>query len=215
MYPTAQRVFENTLSAEKGVSTAINLGLLKLVDEELLQEASNWVVEALALGKRVWLTSDLHFGHKNIITYSDRPFGSVVEMTQAHLALLRKVPADELLIIAGDVALGNLEEAIELLRSIPCRKVLVAGNHDMTRDGKFRYQRAPDLFDAVVPFLHWQGGLGRLVMVTHYPVVGTMHDASTSVINFHGHLHQLRMADSTLVKYVNVGWDAAHGLLCL
>ena len=140
MYPTAQRIFENTLSAEKGVSTAINLGLLKLVDEELLQEASNWVVEALALGKRVWLTSDLHFGHKNIITYSDRPFGSVVEMTQAHLALLRKVPADELLIIAGDVALGNLEEAIELLRSIPCRKVLVAGNHDMTVAAKLNVQ---------------------------------------------------------------------------
>ena len=67
----------------------------------------------------------------------------------------------------------------------------------------------------VVPFLHWQGGLGRLVMVTHYPVVVTMHDVSTSVINYHGHLHQLRMADSALVKYVNAGWDAAHGLLCL
>ena len=30
MYTTAQRIYENTLSAEKGVSTAINLGLLKL-----------------------------------------------------------------------------------------------------------------------------------------------------------------------------------------
>lgn len=215
MYPTALKLFENTLSAEKRVVTEINLGLLKLVDEELIQEASSWVVEALSREKRVWLTSDLHFGHKNIITYSDRPFGSVGQMTQAHLALLRKIPADELLIIAGDAALGNLDEAVDLLRAISCPKILVAGNHDMTRDGKFRYKRAPDLFDAVVPFLHWQGGLGRLVMVTHYPLAVTMHDVATSVINYHGHLHQLHMNDSTLVKYINVGWDAAHGLICL
>lgn len=214
-YKTALSIFEKTLAAEKRVSTAINLGLLKLVDQAEIEEANSWVTDALALGKRVWMTSDLHFGHANIVGYSDRPFRDVKDMTEAHIRLLQKIPQDELLIIAGDVAMGNYEDGVASIRSIPCHKVLVAGNHDMTKDGKCRLAREKDLFDAVVPFLFWQGGLGRLVMVTHYPVVVTAHDTNTSVINYHGHLHQHRIDNTPWAKYINVGWDVAHGLVVL
>ena len=53
------------------------------------------------------MTSDLHFGHANIIAYSDRPFYSLADMTATHLRLLHKVPADELLIFVGDMAMGD------------------------------------------------------------------------------------------------------------
>jgi calcineurin-like phosphoesterase family protein len=137
-------------------------------------------------------------------------------MTAAHLRLLHKVPADELIIFVGDMALGgDYTHAVELIRSLPGHKVLVAGNHDLTKDGKCKLAREKDLFDAVVPFLFWQGGLGRMVMVTHYPAVVTAHDTNTSVINYHGHLHQNRIENTPWVKYINVGWDVAHGLICL
>ena len=214
-YETARQIFENTLSAEKRVSTTINLGLLNMVDRASIEEASEWVVCALAGGKRVWMTSDLHLGHANIIGYSDRPFHSLADMTSAHLRLLQKVPPDELLIFAGDMALGDYDHAVQLIRSLPGHKILVAGNHDLTRDGRCRLAREKDLFDSVVPFLFWEGGLGRLVLVTHYPAVVTTHDAGRSVINYHGHLHQHRIENTAWVKYINVGWDVAHGLICL
>ena len=212
-FETALQIFQNTLNAEKRVSTAINLGLLNMVDRVAIEEASEWVVSALAEGKRVWMTSDLHLGHANIIGYSDRPFHNLADMTGAHLRLLHKV--DELLIFVGDMALGDYDHAVKLIRSLPGHKVLVAGNHDMTKDGKCKLAREKDLFDAVVPFLFWEGGLGRQVLVTHYPVVVTAHDTTRSVINYHGHLHQHQIENTAWVKYINVGWDVAHGLICL
>jgi calcineurin-like phosphoesterase family protein len=214
-YEAALQIFKNTLSAEKRVSTAINLGLLNIVDRAAIEESSEWVVSALARGKRVWMTSDLHFGHANIIGYSDRPFHNLADMTSAHLRLLHKVPADELLIFVGDMAMGDNDHAVQLIRSLPGHKILVAGNHDLTRDGKSKFARERDLFDSVVPFLFWEGGLGRQVLVTHYPAVVTAHDTSRSVINYHGHLHQHRIENTPWVKYINVGWDVAHGLICL
>ena len=214
-YAVALRIFEKALDAEKRVSTAINLGLLKLVDQSAIEEASGSVTNELALGKRVWMTSDLHLGHANIVGYSERPFRDVNEMTEVHMRLLNKIPQDDLLIFVGDMALGNYESAVALIRSMPGRKVLVAGNHDLTRDGKCKLAREEGLFDAVVPFLFWQGGLGRMVMVTHYPVAVTAHETNTSVINYHGHLHQHCIENTPLVKYINVGWDVAHGLVCL
>jgi calcineurin-like phosphoesterase family protein len=214
-YANALNIFQKTLDAEKRVSTTINVGLLKLADQAAIEEASQWVTDALAREKRVWMTSDLHLGHANIVGYSDRPFGDVKEMTQAHMRLLRKVPENELLIFAGDMALGDYDSAVALIRSMPGRKVLVAGNHDLNKDGQFKFAREKDLFDAVVPFLFWSGGLGRMVMVTHYPVMVTAHETTTSVINYHGHLHQHHIENTPWVKYINVGWDVAHGLICL
>jgi calcineurin-like phosphoesterase family protein len=215
-YAKALAIFEQTLKAEGGVSTAINFGLLKMADQEVIERVSAQVQGAVLSGERVWMTSDLHFCHHNIIGFSDRPFHGLKDMTDAHLLLLGKVPADDILIFAGDMALGDYDLAVAYIRSIPCRrKILVAGNHDFTRDGVCKLAREKDLFEAVVPFLFWEGYKSRLVMVTHYPVHVTIHDSSRSVVNYHGHLHVKTLEPTPMCKWINVGWDVTHSLLCL
>lgn len=50
-----------------------------------------------------WVTSDLHFGHKNIIKYENRPFKDIEEMDKAIIELWNKtVKKDDKIYILGD-----------------------------------------------------------------------------------------------------------------
>lgn len=134
-YETALKLFAHTLEQEGRVHKSIDAALLQMADSDLIEQASEQVSSALALGERVWMTSDLHFGHSNIIGFCDRPFHNVAAMNSALASLLGKVGESELLVIAGDVLLGDDEQGIEPVRQIPGRKILVVGNHDFKRDG--------------------------------------------------------------------------------
>ena len=211
----ALKIFQHTLDVETRVNIAINLGLLKLAKNQAeIEEASQNVSEALAKGERVWMTSDLHFGHENIITYSDRPHRNARDMNEALVQQLSKV-GNELVIFAGDMFMGDQENAIELIRRIPGRKILVAGNHDFSRDGKCVFRNA-DLFEAVVPFLFWKTQQGQEVLVTHYPAaIPDSMKRLNRLLNYHGHLHQKTLPAIDTIKYMNVGWDVHHSIHCL
>ena len=60
-----------------------------------------------------WFTSDLHFGHANIIEYSGRPFRDVDHMNRALIerwnALVQ--PADTVWVL-GDVAMGRITDTL-------------------------------------------------------------------------------------------------------
>ena len=215
MFNTALKLFQHTLNSETRVSTAINTGLMALVNQDLIESTSQTVSDALAAGERVWITSDLHFLHTNIISYCDRPFFDVGSMTDALIATLQKVPKDELIIFNGDMAIGDYQRSVNLMRLLPGRKILVAGNHDLTRDGKCKLAFEKDLFEAVVPFLAWQGYQRRLVVVSHYPILIPDTYKNTPVLNYHGHLHEKTMPSELMIKYMNVGWDINHALNCL
>ena len=79
----------------------------------------------------VWFTSDTHFGHANIIRYSDRPFGSVEEMDSAIIAnwnaLVR--PGDTVWHL-GDFVFSNSRPAASYLNRLAGEKHLIWGNHD-------------------------------------------------------------------------------------
>jgi calcineurin-like phosphoesterase family protein len=109
-----------------------------------------------------WFTSDLHFGHANIIRFCSRPFwvdgileGAPVRVPDPdamNAALCRAIntavgPEDELWVL-GDVAMGRLDETLPLIRSLAAgRKVLVAGNHDRCHPSNgSRAQRFLDLY---------------------------------------------------------------------
>lgn len=215
MFTTALKLFEHTLEAEKQISPAIHAGLRALIAQDLIETTSQAVSEALAAGERVWITSDLHFLHTNIIRYCDRPFSNEQQMTDALMATLQKVPQDEIIVFGGDMAMGNYVQTVELIRRLPGRKILVVGNHDLTRDGKCKLAAEKDLFEAVVPFLFWRGYQRRLVVVSHYPLTVPEGYKDAPVLNYHGHLHEKTLPATLLIKYMNMGWDINHALNCL
>jgi calcineurin-like phosphoesterase family protein len=60
--------------------------------------------------KNVFLTSDFHFGHRNIISYCNRPFATVEEMNETLFNNYKKVIGDTSLVyFLGDMSFGRQE----------------------------------------------------------------------------------------------------------
>jgi calcineurin-like phosphoesterase family protein len=113
------------------------------------------------------------------------------------------------------MAIGDYSRTVELIKLVPGRKILIAGNHDLTSAGECRLAKEVGLFEAVVPFLAWTGNQGRLVVVSHYPLVMPETYKNTPVLNYHGHLHEETLPAKLMIKYINVAWDINHAMHCL
>lgn len=81
--------------------------------------------------QKVFFISDLHFGHKNIIGYCDRPFSNGEEMDEKILSSINnKVSQKDVLYILGDFCHkeGNV---LSYRERIVCENVhIILGNHD-------------------------------------------------------------------------------------
>lgn len=123
---------------------------------------------------KVWLTTDNHFFHKNLVLRGHRP--------ESHHELQIKywkemVNPSDIIFCLGDFSLGSTKETIELIQELPGRKVLVLGNHDS--HSALWYMRNGFEFAAT-------GILYRNIWFTHEPD-STLPDGAD--INVHGHIH--------------------------
>lgn len=140
-----------------------------------------------ASGGRVLFWSDQHFGHSNIIKYANRKFNNVDEMNAAMMKNYRAhVKQDDIVVFGGDVSFGNLNSVKYELKSLPGRKVLVLGNHEIDRSG-FRDHEA---FEHVVMSLalNYKGvEVSGNILVSHVPLMLDWLPKNT--LNVHGHIH--------------------------
>jgi calcineurin-like phosphoesterase family protein len=76
-------------------------------------------------------TSDIHFYHKNIIKFCNRPFASVEEMNVTLINNWNKVVMPEDIVWQlGDFSFANIEKTESVLRQLNGQKYAVLGNHD-------------------------------------------------------------------------------------
>lgn len=79
----------------------------------------------------IYFTSDTHFWHKNIISYMNRPYGSVEDMNEGLIKLWnRRIDHDDVVYHLGDFAFCGTKKAMELFEQLNGTKVLIKGNHD-------------------------------------------------------------------------------------
>jgi calcineurin-like phosphoesterase family protein len=142
--------------------------------------------------ENVWIWSDTHFGHKNIIGYCDRPFCDVDEMTQSLIDNHNEVVGDDDLVIwVGDVAFMSDTKANEILDNLKGERVLIVGNHDINkgnvRNLNFKEKHLLYCVDSPVP-----------TVFTHFP----FETCPPGWINVHGHIHNAYGMNS--VQHINV-----------
>lgn len=139
-------------------------------------------------GRKVFFTSDTHFGHAGVVGFCDRPFANIAEMDET---LIRnwneKVGPDDVIFHLGDFAWGGSDVWTKLLTQLNGKKYLIIGNHDMKnlREGYLKY------FEKVVSQMHIQIE-GRSVYLNHYPFLcyaGTFRSDKEQTWQLFGHVH--------------------------
>jgi calcineurin-like phosphoesterase family protein len=84
--------------------------------------------------QKIWFTSDHHFGHKNIIEFSKRPFASVDEMNVEMIKRWNeKVRQDDIVYHVGDFALMSPGKLRQLRSQLNGRICLITGNHESSK----------------------------------------------------------------------------------
>ena len=136
-----------------------------------------------------FVTSDLHFGHTNIMKFCPvtraRFNNDVSYMNEAMIKEWNSAvkPGDHTYIL-GDVCFAPWEKAVNYLSRLNGTKTLVAGNHDkkLLKSQEFRDQfvEIRDYMDISVD--------GTKVVMFHYPIAewDQMHRGA---VHLHGHLH--------------------------
>ena len=156
------------------------------------------------------MTSDLHFGHTNVIKYTNRPFADVDEMTEKLIENWnRKIQAKDEVYILGDFTMRGAAYAADILSQLRGRKYLIRGNHDyFVDDSKFRDYTW--MFEWIKDY-HLLKYQNHRIILCHYPFLewNYCHHAS---IHLHGHQHNkpeynLANREAGIFRY-DVGVDA-------
>ena len=139
--------------------------------------------------KHIWVTSDTHFNHANIIKYCNRPFSSVEEMNETIIANWNKVVSwDDIIYHLGDFALGDKSLIPNILRRLNGRIKIIMGNHD-NLDLMLKLGNE----DRLITDLFWEEVIRvekKTIILNHFPF-GSLPDPATNrpIIQLHGHVH--------------------------
>lgn len=150
------------------------------------------------MSKDIWLISDTHFFHSNILKFTDENgelirgnrFTDVDDMNQQMLENWNSVvkPGDKVYHL-GDVMMGDKEEFKKYWSKLNGKKNLIVGNHD---DIKWMAQK--ELFSKIYM---WRMFAEFGLLLTHVPIhqSGLRRGAPTDetapmLLNIHGHIHQ-------------------------
>jgi len=131
---------------------------------------------------KIFYISDLHFGHKNIIRYDNRPFRTTEEMDKALIDNWNRVVSNEdTVYILGDISWYDTNKTIEIIKQLKGRKILIKGNHD--KSGIEFYQ----CFHRMENYAEVVDGTTKVTM-SHYPMPfwnGQFRDS----VHLYGHIH--------------------------
>lgn len=166
----------------------------------------------------IYFTSDLHFGHKNIIDFCDRPWNSVDAMNKGLIDNWNDtVGNDNLVYVLGDVCMGKIDKSLQLLTQLKGIKRLVPGNHDRCWIGNGPkhekwIQRYEDVGFHPTAERYFRTS-NEMFLLDHFPYEGDSHDkdryvehrpVDTGLWLLCGHVHDAWKVSG---RQINVGTD--------
>lgn len=162
---------------------------------------------------KIFLTSDLHFGHERSFLYEPRGYDSIAEHDEDIIRIWNETVSNEdTAYILGDIMLNDNEHGMECLSQLNGTIKIVLGNHD-TDTRRALYETLPNVevlgYATMIRYRKYN------IYLSHYPARTSNYDDGVSlhrkVLSFCGHSHTSdRFADWDDVGAYHVEWDA-HG----
>jgi len=140
-------------------------------------------------GSNVFLTSDSHHNHGNIIRFCNRPFVNVKEMDEALINNWNSVTNNEsIIIINGDFCFGDKTKWRSYLKQLNGTKYLVLGNHDRDKDIPTEcFAGICDIMSLSIGDYEKQDSIVTAI-IAHYPLL-TYAGSNKGFWNLFGHVH--------------------------
>ena len=165
-----------------------------------------------------WFTADQHWGHANIISYTNRPFIDVLAMDERMIADWNAVVAkSDIVYHLGDFTLENADFAEHILRCLNGNICMLSypWHHDRhwlraIRDWQFTFQYLAPL--VVLELEDYRiNDLPAKLTLCHYPLE-EWEAGHYGAYCIHGHSHGVKDAARTK-PILDVGVDNAYRLL--
>jgi calcineurin-like phosphoesterase family protein len=140
----------------------------------------------------IWFTSDLHFCHHNILSYEpdSRPFNTIEEMNETLVQKWNEnVSAEDTVYVLGDLSMGRVEVAIEYIKRLNGKIILIRGNHDTPKRVEAYKEIGIEVHD--IFYLPYKG---RYFILCHFPIaneefIRMVIEDNSEVVNLYGHVH--------------------------
>lgn len=164
----------------------------------------------------IYITSDWHFGHKNIcgeegFCKTRRHFKTPEEMNQAIIDAHNSVVTDEDTVYhLGDLSMNMKKKELfhDFLTKLKGQLHLVKGNHDSTAQLKYIQKRNYLLPDGRPKFVIYEVGTrlkkeGKVYYLTHFPL--GLGEGRRKLRSICGHIHEEAAQEANVI---NVGLDS-------
>ena len=140
----------------------------------------------------IWFTSDHHFGHENIIKYTNRPFRNADEMDEVMIERWNSaVASDDLVYHLGDFTLFGIENFWEYALALTGRICIIPGGHDKRwLNGFIDQDNVAVLGNLVIRdnILPKKGMHKMALTMCHYPML-SWEQSHYGAPHLHGHTH--------------------------
>lgn len=140
----------------------------------------------------IFVTSDLHFNHENILKYEpiSRPFKNVSDMNETLIANWNRVVATgDTVYVLGDLCMGQIAAAKPLIQRLNGTIILIRGNHDTPQRINLYASLGIEVRD--IAYLAYKG---RYFIMCHFPIasqefINMVIRDNSEVVTLYGHIH--------------------------
>ena len=140
--------------------------------------------------QKIFFTSDLHFGHENVIRFDNRPFNTVEEMDDEMIKRWNaKVGKGDIVYVLGDfIWKAATNEAVSIIRRLNGQIILIKGNHDRFLHNAAAKKALAGIKDYDDICVTLEDGTTRRCILSHY-FIPFYNGHRYQAIHLHGHSH--------------------------